>query len=228
MKKFTISLLFLLSLSSVFALSVKKCDAIEQEVDHVYFTVGYDEDTECPLYVIYTLDEDEIANLRKVPRKEVENFKSDESIRTGSAHEKDYKDSGYDKGHLFPFLHASFNEDAGRLSFLMSNMCPQGHYTNRQAWMNYEKNIAALAADYGPVERVCGPVFYKDRTPRYIGKANKVRVPDALYSIISYNKNGEKTIECIIMSNVQDKADLVVDVVKIEDIEKLTGIDFEE
>lgn len=226
MKKILSSIFVLLAvLFSLSALSVKKCDGVEQIVDHNYFIVGYDEDTECALYVEYVLDEEETAKLGSVKRKD--HFRADKEIVTNSSHPSDYAKSGYDMGHLFPFYQASFDAEVGDLSFLMSNMCPQGPYMNRTAWRLYEESIVDIAREYGDVERVCGPIFFKDVDPKYIGKNNRVRVPEAFYSAISYVKDDTVVIECIIMTNGRVKADVKTYSVSIEEVEHLTGIEFD-
>lgn len=226
MKRFiSILAISLIALTPLSALSVKSCDEVDQVVDHDYFIVGYDEETECPLYVEYTLDTEETSKLGSVPRKD--HFRSDKDVITGSATKDDYNNSGFDRGHLFPFYHASFNAEAGDLSFLMSNMCPQYGSMNRGSWKKHEFYIIDIAKEYGDVDRVCGPIFYNNVPARYIGK-NQVRVPDSFYSIISYMKDGEEVIECIIMTNGSTADEVLTSEVTIQDIEELTGIIFEE
>lgn len=211
------------AISPLSALSVKSCEGIEQIADHNYFVIGYDEDTECPLYVEYTLSSDEARELGSVER--TDRFRADPYIVTGSATPSDYKGSGYDRGHMFPSYHGTFCYDANDYSFYMSNMCPQTHSCNAGAWKTLEMRVVELAKDYGDVERVCGPIFDDNKPAEWIGKKNKVRVPDRFFNVISYKKYGETVIECTIVTNGYGD-DVKSTNAKLSTIERLTGIKF--
>ena len=216
-------LAILVAISPLYALSVKSCKDAEQVVDHDYFVLGYDEDTECPLYVEYTLSSDEVRELGSVERKD--DFREDDKILTGSASPKDYYKSGYDKGHLFPSYHGTFCFEADNLSFLMSNMTPQRHSMNAGAWKTLEMETIDIARDYGDVVRICGPIFDKDGNIEYFGK-NRVGIPSRFFNIISYVKNGVEVIECTIVTNGATKDEVKVTKAKLSTIERLTGIEF--
>ena len=69
-----------------------------QIVKHNGFTLSYSEKHEQPWWVAYDLDEKEIRGKVKRSNK----FKIDPFIKSGSATLKDYKGSGFDRGHLAP------------------------------------------------------------------------------------------------------------------------------
>ena len=54
-----------------------------------------------------------------------ENFRPDPAVPSGSAQLNDYKNSGYDRGHLCPAGDMTFNEQAMSETFYLSNMSPQ-------------------------------------------------------------------------------------------------------
>lgn len=223
MKRFIsiLAISLLIVFSPLYSLSVKSCDGVEQVVDHYFYVLGYDEDTECPLYVEYVLSTDEVRELGSVKRSD--SFREDEDVLTESASPKDYYKSGFDKGHLFPSYHGTFCKEADSLSFLMSNMTPQYHSMNAGAWKKLEMRVVDLAKMYGDVKRICGPIF--DEPIKYIGK-NRVGVPTRFFNIVSYIKDGEEVIECHIVTNGKTKDEVKVTKAKLETIERLTGITF--
>lgn len=67
---------------------------------------------------------------------------------------QDYKNSGFDRGHLFPAGDASSDKIMAQ-SFSLSNIVPQAAQHNRRAWNIIERDTAPLcdACGWG---RVCG------------------------------------------------------------------------
>ena len=68
-----------------------------------------------------------------------DNFRKDPHISTGSATLKDYKESGYDRGHLIPASDMKWSPDAMSASFFMINMSPQDPSFNWGIWKKLER-----------------------------------------------------------------------------------------
>lgn len=66
-----------------------------------------------------------------------------------------YRNSGYDKGHLFPFGDAECDADDRVECFYMSNMLPQMHELNAGDWEELEKQERAWAASQ-PIHIIAG------------------------------------------------------------------------
>lgn len=65
-----------------------------------------------------------------------------------------------------------------RESFYMTNICHQSHNLNHGDWKELEGNCRRWVEDSGgPVYIACGPVFYGEATPRFIGKEYAYRYP---------------------------------------------------
>jgi len=91
-----------------------------QIIKHKYYTLSYSEKDEQAEWVAYKLTP---SFLGKIKRKN--NFRIDPLVSTGLADLKDYKISGYDRGHLVPAKSMSLNKTSMSESFFMSNMSPQ-------------------------------------------------------------------------------------------------------
>jgi endonuclease G len=84
-------------------------------------------------------------------------FAKDPNI-PNSTKPKDYSNSGYDKGHLFPYADAQCDATDQIECFYMSNMLPQLHAVNAGDWKTLEtqervwaatKSIRVIAGGYG-------------------------------------------------------------------------------
>ena len=102
----------------------------EQIVNHLGYSLSYNEKNEQASWVAYELTADQVRGT--VKRKD--SFRSDPLIKTGSASLSDYKGSGYDRGHLAPAADMKWSTTAMSESFFMSNMSPQLPGFNRGIW----------------------------------------------------------------------------------------------
>lgn len=92
-----------------------------QVVEHSYYTLSYNEHAEQAEWVAYELKKDYVRNSNfKRPF-----FIEDPKVITQSADWRNYKKSGYDKGHLCPAADMEFNLDAYNDTFFTSNISPQ-------------------------------------------------------------------------------------------------------
>ena len=192
----------------------------DQVIQHSYYTLKYDEDHEQASWVAYKLTNYNLLNP-KTDRKD--NFRSDPEVSTGSASLKDYKGSGYDRGHLAPAADFKWSSTAMSESFYMSNMSPQDPSFNRGIWKNLESAVRNWAIDNDEIYIVTGAVL-NDVIGR-IG-SNKVSIPSEYYKVIlDYQEPDFKGIG-IIMPNQKGDASLSTYAVSIDHVEKITGIDF--
>ena len=94
---------------------------------------------------------------RQIPREG--EFHRDERLAAGSRGElEDYRDSGYDRGHLAPSGDMP-TARAQQQSFSLANMVPQTPELNRAVWERIESAVRRLAEDEGELYVVTGPAF---------------------------------------------------------------------
>ena len=190
-----------------------------QIVEHKYYTLSYNEKFEQAEWVAYELKKEYLKNNDfKRPY-----FIEDPKVTTGSADWKNYKNSGYDKGHLCPAGDMEFNKDAYNDTFYTSNISPQKHDFNSGIWNRLEQKTRYWAGKYNDVYVVTGGIL-KD-SDKKIG-TEKVSVPKYFYKIILAKSGKEhKAIAFLVPNEDSDKA--IYDFqVSIETLEKMTGIDF--
>ena len=189
-------------------------------VQHTGYTLCYSEEHEQPYWVAYLLTADEVFSGEEDRN---DNFREDPSIPTGSATLADYKGSGYDRGHLCPAADQSWSAKAMDDSFYLSNMSPQTHAFNAGIWLNLESAVRTFATQNQEICVVTGPVL-TDGPYKTIG-ANKVSVPERFYKVIlDYYGSEKKAIGFVLYQD--SKGSLKNFAVSVDDVEKLTGIDF--
>ncbi len=189
-------------------------------VQHTYFTLSYNEDKEQANWVAYTLTKESLV-IPNVERTDW--FSEDKKVSTKSAHYKDYKGSGYTKGHMVPAGDMAFNRQAMEETFFMSNMSPQTRGFNGGIWRELEECVRDWAYKNEQVYVVSGPIYRKSK--KEIGRA-KVDVPDFYYKVIlDIEGNTKKGIGFIIPHETLDLP-LEKYAVTIDEVEKQTGYDF--
>lgn len=188
-------------------------------VHHSYFSLSYQEEYEQAEWVAYTLTKQQITGQnRKRPY-----FIEDPFVATKSADWRNYKGSGYDRGHLVPAGDRKFSEQAFNETFYTSNISPQDRDFNAGLWNRLEQQTRRWAKRYGIVHVVTGGVLVP-RLPR-IGSED-VAVPSYFYKIIAKQVGDEIQTLAFLMEAKEEKKDLTSYVVSVDEIEMLTGVDF--
>ncbi len=218
-KKILLSLFLLISLSG-FSQDYKYLPTHTGEIiKHKNYILSYSEKFEQAEWVAYELSSNETVGLIKRD----DDFRPDPVVKTGSANLKDYKGSGYDRGHLAPAADMGFSAAAMSESFYMSNMSPQKPSFNRGIWKNLETQVRNWAKVYDKIYVVTGGVL-KSGLP-FIGE-NRVAVPEKYYKIIFREKGSHAEMIAFLLANMKSEQPLSSFVVSVDEIEKLTGVDF--
>ncbi|MFN4146272.1 MAG: DNA/RNA non-specific endonuclease [Runella sp.] len=193
----------------------------DQIVRHRRFTLRYREQYEQADWVAYILSGEEAAAY--LPR-ENNKFMPDPLVKTGSALPSDYTRSGYDRGHLAPAGDFNLSPSDKQDTFFMSNISPQTPDFNRGIWNELEKRFRQWAQRDGELYVVTGPVL-KPNLPT-IGRANQVAVPEMYYKIALCLTDKNPRMIGFLMKNEFSNENLRNFVVSVDEIERLTGIDF--
>jgi endonuclease G len=159
-------------------------------------------------------------------------FRPDTSIPNNSRSELgDYRNSGYDKGHMAPAADMKRSEEAMEECFLLSNIAPQvGVGFNQQIWRELEEAVRGWVGQRGSLFVITGPVFaVENRTVNYkvIGN-NNVAVPTHFYKIVVDAKDPQHidALAFLIANKDLRGHDYSEYLVSIDDIERATGLDF--
>jgi endonuclease G len=190
-------------------------------VHHTGYSLCYSEKYEQSAWVAYKLTKDEVGST-KASRYEMD-FEPDPSVTTHSASKDDYRNSGFDKGHLVPAADLKWGKRAMRESFFTSNISPQLHEFNAGIWETLEKDVRAWAVKFGEVYVVTGPVL-RDGLPT-IG-ANHVAVPEYFYKIVLYRDGMDAKAVGFVMPNQRGTQPVSQYAVTVDSVESLTGLNF--
>lgn len=188
-------------------------------VRHDHYILSYAEAYEQATWVAYELKASDLSRTQY----ERPFFVEDTKVKTKSADWRNYKNSGYDKGHLCPAADRKFSRKAFEETFLTSNISPQKHDFNDGIWNRLEQKVRYWAAKYDGVYVVTGGVLHARL--QTIGK-EKVAVPQYFYKIVLDEYKGKYKMIGFIVPAKESNRPLYEFVVPVDQIEKLTGIDF--
>lgn len=188
-------------------------------VRHQYYTLHYNEEHEQANWVAYKLE----ARYLKGDAKRPNDFRSDPKVITGSATPADYRNSGYDRGHLAPSGDFKFSAEAMSETFYMSNMSPQQNEFNAGIWHDLEREVRNWTVKKKNIYVVMGPVLEKGL--KKIG-ANQVSVPKRYFKIVINDDPTHPHALAFLMANRNSYLEPENYAVSIDEIESLTGIDF--
>ena len=190
-----------------------------QIVKHKYYTLSYSEKYEQAEWTAHILTPKHIKYVKRTRPY----FIYDKGVKTKSANYRNYKQSGYDRGHLVPAGDMRFSEEAFNDTFYTSNISPQNHDFNAGLWNRLEQKTRYWSQKYGKLYVITGGVLQKNL--KTIGK-EEVAVPNQFYKILlDYSDKKPKAI-AFLMPNKNSERPLYEFVTSIDKIEKLTNIDF--
>ncbi|WP_345142387.1 DNA/RNA non-specific endonuclease [Flavobacterium ginsengiterrae] len=203
----------------LYSVSYEPTSTTNQVIKHKYYTLSYNEKFEQAEWVAYELKKEYLKNGNyKRPY-----FIQDPKVTTGSADWRNYKKSGYDKGHLCPAGDMEFSKEAYDDTFYTSNISPQKHDFNSGIWNRIEQKTRYWADKYNDIYVVTGGVL-KD-SDKKIG-TERVSVPKYFYKIVLAKSGKEHKAIAFLVPNADSDKSIYDFVVPIETLEKMTGIDF--
>jgi endonuclease G len=157
---------------------------------------------------------------------------------------KDYKSSGYDRGHLAPFANQRYSIVAGNNSFILTNMAPQLSDFNSGIWGKLEDKARDWAGSHPDLYILSGSVFDRDGDGRRdpdsaavnmtTNGGKRVAIPTHFFKIVAFRGAGGQieTISFVLPHNktrpkgAAIPAYLTAHITDIATIERLTGLDF--
>jgi len=197
----------------------------EEIIKHKNYTLRYEEDYEVPAWVVHKLRGE---YTKGVASRRDNQFIPDKKVEDNSALSSDYSSTGYDRGHMVPAGDFKCCQDLMNETFYMSNICPQTPDFNRGIWENIESRIRGWSVRDKELFVVTGPVLRKGLPT--IGRYNNVAIPEFFYKIVLfYQPNSGKAPRAIAFllpnqSLIGKKMNSYV--VSINEVEKVTGLDF--
>lgn len=190
-------------------------------IKHEYYALSYSEKHEQAEWVAYELTRDRLNN-RIAQRSN--NFRPDPKINSGSSEIFDYKNSGFDRGHLVPAGDMGFSQRSMSQTFYMSNISPQLRNFNGGIWRELEENVRDWARRFRHLYIVSGPVL--DGRPKAKIGRNKVTVPEKFFKVVLDISEPELKAIAFVIPNELTEKPIDAFAVTIDEVEELTGIDF--
>ena len=116
--------------------------------------------------------------LGRTPRQD--DFRPDGGLPRGfyQATSREYRRSGYDRGHMVPSGDRTATERDNSLTFLMTNIFPQARENNRGPWRELEEYGRDLVYQQGKSLYVVGGGYGNK------GKAGKVTIPGRVWKVM--------------------------------------------
>jgi endonuclease G len=195
----------------------------DQIIEHNGYTLSYNETHEQANWVFYRMDSTDIKCETEDKARRKNNFKEDNTVETGSATLKDYKGSGYDRGHLKASADESCDQTQMDETFYMSNISPQTPGLNRGGWKKLENEVRNLTLTNDSIYVYTGPVLKPSL--KTIGES-KVSIPEFFFKVIYIFKGGEYKVIAFLMPNKSIDGELNDYRIELITLEKWIGIIF--
>lgn len=186
------------------------------------YTVSYNKDWNLPNWVAWELNTEKLVERESRTNK----FLPDPDLPESEAvTTHDYTGSGWDRGHMCPAGDSRWHWRAMRESFYMTNICPQHHNLNRGDWKELEEDCRRWAQEEGSIYICCGPILYRGEH-RTIGREHRVVVPDAFFKVVLCTNSQPPRAIGFIYKNTAGNHPLDSYVNTVDEVERITGIDF--
>ena len=194
-----------------------------QKVEYDYMTVYFNASLRIPNCVAYELTNTQVAmaNSPDAEKRDNYDFNCDNDV-DGCPDWWEYKNSGYDRGHMAPAMDMRWDKKAMKQCFYMTNMCPQRHDLNDGEWRHMEEAIHNWGAENERLVIFTGPIV--DDNPKMTGKNHDIAVPGQFFKVV-YAPASNKAI-AFVMGNHKMERSWTNYATTIDEVERLTGIDF--
>ena len=190
-----------------------------EQVDHDHYSLSYNEAYEQAEWVVYTLKKSHLT----YDDRERPDFIEDPYVSSRSADWRNYRGSGYDRGHLCPAGDRRFSELAYRETFYTSNIVPQDSEFNAGIWNEMEKQVRRWSKKYDKIYVATGGILQSGLTT--IGE-EEVAVPNRFYKIVARGSVDDLQVLGFVFPHKDSSAPLSSFAVSVDRIEALTRIDF--
>ena len=186
------------------------------------FLIGWSDQLRHPVWCAYHVPRDVRFNDLKRP-----GFVKDRAVPVAPSPSA-YTKSGYDRGHMVPnhAIATRFGEINQKLTFMMSNIAPQTPALNRGVWRDVEHRIADLwTSRFGEIWVIVGALSTSPSGLK-IGPTG-IDVPTAYYQIIIAQEGLDvRALAILLPQDIHWHAWAARHIITIDELEKLTGLDF--
>ncbi|TVR38880.1 MAG: DNA/RNA non-specific endonuclease [Cryomorphaceae bacterium] len=184
--------------------------------------IGYHIPCKQPHWVRYTLRREMTEGL--IRRKD--NFRPDPRIAEGkSAQLTDYKQSGYDRGHLAPAGDMTHSQECMDESFWLSNISPQTAGCNRGVWKRLEEQVRKWTHSHDSILVYTGPILQNHESFSTIG-SGEVCVPKSYYKALLFYTQNDFYALAFVIPNENSPEPLASFAMSVRQLETNSGLSF--
>ena len=183
------------------------------------YTAHFNKDLHIPNCVTYEIT----ANEARGRQGRKGQFERDESV-AGCPNWWDYRDSGYERGHMAPAGDMKWDDEAMDETFFLTNVCPQDASLNGGVWNDIEMKVREWARRDKSLIVVTGPIMGKN--PKTIGQDMDIAVPEAFFKVILSPSTAPMKAIAFICPNRPCGGSLKSYAVSVDEVEERTGMNF--
>ncbi len=188
-------------------------------VHHDHFTLSYKEAFEQAEWVSYVLRKEHLT----YDDRERPDFIEDPYVSSKSADWRNYRGSGYDRGHLCPAGDRRFSDRAYSETFYTSNISPQERDFNAGIWNDLEQQVRLWAKKHDELYVITAGIL---EPGLYTIGDEDVAVPKRFYKIVARGNSDDLRVLGFLLPHDADTGSLKDYLVSIDLIEQVSGIDF--
>ena len=183
------------------------------------YTVHFNKNLHIPNCVVYEIT----ASEAKGKREREGDFIRDNNV-PGCPNWWDYRDSGYDRGHMAPAGDMRWDEQAMNETFYLTNICPQDNELNAGMWNDIEIKVREWARRDKALIVITGPIV--EKYPKTIGQDMDIAVPEAFFKVLLATKTSPMRAIAFICPNRFCGGPLKSYAVSVDEVEERTGMNF--
>lgn len=152
-----------------------------------------------------------------------------ETLEGKPSNQDDYKGAHsalkYDRGHQAPLASFKGSRFASQVNYY-SNITPQKKDLNQGPWKRLEERVRGLVKRYQSVWVMTGPLYEREMPP--LPNADEPhKVPSGYWKIIVVKDDGVMRVAAFIMDqDTPRSSNIIGHLVKIDDVESKSGLDF--
>lgn len=189
-----------------------------QRIDYSGFSVWFDTARHVPACVTYEL----IAGHINGPYQRLGRFEKDDSV-VGCPSPNAYHGTGLHHGHMAPATDMAWDSIATRQSFLMTNVCPQQAALNKGGWARLEEKCREWVMRDSALIIATGPILESGFNTM---PGSGVAIPKRFYKVVLAHAVFPRRAIAFIYDNEACNGKLERYAVTVDEVERLTGIDF--
>jgi endonuclease G, mitochondrial len=191
-------------------------------IDKGYFWLVYEQTHRLARFVEYTVTSQQ---LQQAFVKRKNRYHSDLNLfhlKIPPVQPTDYRNTGYDRGHLAPSGDFEWSESANDATFTMANMAPQLPGLNRVAWRALEDQVRKWTCKEQRLRVVTGPVY--GAHPKKLKSG--VTVPRGFFKVVLDETSPKKAIGFVLYQDDSDYEIFRRRIKSVRSVEAEVGLNF--